>query len=215
MKPKDLKNPYLWKERRPCLDQGVFYVQNYYFKHDKEAFPTLDHPEIYIEYCSGNGDWIVSQAQNNPHQYWIAVEKRFDRVRKIWSKRENSKLSNLLIVAGEAYTFCQYYLPPSLFSGIYINFPDPWPKAKHAKHRLFHPDFVEQLARTSKKDAELLMVSDDPLWVERTTTVIEENPLFTGPFLQKTHPKYETTSFFHKLWLSKGKIIHYLGFKRV
>ena len=219
MKPTDLKCPFKWKERQPCLEGGVLFVPIYYFEHQAFILPPFNslfgrEAPTFIEYCSGNGDWVVAQAEENPDQNWIAVEKRFDRVRKIWSKRENKNLKNLLIVSGEAHTFSQFYLPPTSLSGIYINFPDPWPKGKHSKHRLFHPQFVEELARTSKPSTKLTMVSDDPIWVERTTRAISENPCFHHPLLQTEHPQYQVASFFQKLWTDKGKTIHYLIFTR-
>lgn len=219
MKPKDLKCPFKWEERRPHLEERVLFIPPYYFAHDAFVMPPLSEvfassAPIFLEYCSGNGDWVIDQAEKAPHHNWIAVEKRFDRVRKIWSKRENKKLKNLFIVAGEGFTFSKYYLPDTSLDGVYINFPDPWPKDKHAKHRLFQEPFICELARTLKGDKKITFVSDFPLCVEQAAAVIGSNPLFINKTLEHDHPEYGVSSYFHHLWKTQGKQISFLSFTR-
>src|ERR1700731_3962169 len=138
MKPKDLKRLFTFEERRPLLADQVFYVPYYYEAYENYALPPLcnlfgnEYP-ICVEYCSGNGDWILERAKLNPEKNWIAVEKRFDRVQKIWSKLKNRGISNLFVVCGEAFTFTRFYLLNGAIEEVYINFPDPWPKHCHTK----------------------------------------------------------------------------------
>ena len=152
MKPKDLKSPFSFEERTPLLKDGVLYVPEYYDNHS--AFGHLDWKVIFgntnpvsIEFCSGNGEWIIQKAQDNPDTNWVAVELQFERVRKIYSKRHNLGINNLLIVCGEALTFARHYVADASVEQAYINFPDPWPKKRHAKHRLIKPPFPKELAR--------------------------------------------------------------------
>src|ERR1700722_5861913 len=112
MKPKDLKCPFRWADRRPMIVQGVLFIPQYYDKHAEWTFPGWEDPslfgkkgKIFVEYCSGNGAWIIEKARSNPHLQWIAVEIQFERARKIWSKTQNLQLTNLIVVCGEALTF--------------------------------------------------------------------------------------------------------------
>lgn len=117
MKPKNLKSPYSWEERKPLIRDRVLYVPEHYEKHHAFDFPGWDHPSLFgqkgnlfIEFCTGNGAWIIERARNEPQNFWIVVEQRFDRVKKIWSKIHNYNLNNLVVVSGEALTFSKYYL---------------------------------------------------------------------------------------------------------
>lgn len=103
---------------------------------------------IVIEYCSGNGQWICNQAKNNPHLNWVAVEKRFDRARKIWGGLHRENLTNLIVICAEAVVYTRYYMPRSSVSELYVNFPDPWPKLRHAKHRLIRSEFLKEVEKT-------------------------------------------------------------------
>ncbi len=220
MKPKDLKCPFKWEDRRPCLAERVLYVPLYYQAHSDWSFPGWESifgrsAPLKIEYCSGNGDWINERAKNHPDCNWIAVEQRFDRVRKIWSKMKNYGVENLLIVCGEALTFTQHYVPTGSFDEIYINFPDPWPKGKHAKHRLIQDPFIAEMKRASKSSVKATIATDDEESVKRISKEFinaqQWVSAFEAPYFIADWPGYGT-SFFDQLWRAKGKTIHYLQF---
>ncbi len=218
MKPKDLKSPFTWRERRPAWVEPVLFVPEHYGQHAAFGRPILFNREAptFIEYCSGNGDWIIERSRLFPEYNWIAVEKRFDRVRKIWSKLNNQNRENVAIVSGEALPFSKYYLVPQSITGCFINFPDPWPKGRHAKHRLFSPEFIEILGLILQKKAQVMIATDDEVWVQQILgQFLSEKSPFTStlpqPHFVTDWPNYGT-SFFEELWRSKGKTIHYLQF---
>ena len=213
MKPQDLKYPFAWEERRPLLDRGVLFVPRYYFLHRCPVLFDRVAP-IHLEYCSGHGHWIVERAKKHPAYNWIAVEKRFERVRKIWSKKCNEQVDNLLIVHGDAETFTEFYLSDDSVDHMYINFPDPWPKTKHAHHRLFKQPFIGQMARALKKGGISTMVTDDALWAERIHEAMENSwqPVFPPPFYVTEWENYGS-SYFDALWRKQGRTIHYLQFQ--
>lgn len=219
MKPKDLKSPYSWEMRQPALHRGVLFVPPYYHAHDQwrssewESHFIFSTTPLYIEFCSGNGDWVAEKARAFPNQNWIAVEKCFDRTRKIWAKKENLSLSNLLIVCGTALDFITYYLPDSSVEAIYVNFPDPWPKKKHAKHRIICPPFIEQLCRIVKKNGEATIVTDD---IDNSEEILQEMmqswlASYPSPHFLTGCPDYGS-SFFGDLFKSQGKEIRYMKF---
>ena len=47
---------------------------------------------------------------------------------------------------------------------LFLLFPDPWPKARHAKRRFVHPAMLPLLARVLKPGAEWRVASDDPTY---------------------------------------------------
>ncbi|KAF3362024.1 tRNA (guanine-N(7)-)-methyltransferase [Chlamydiales bacterium STE3] len=222
MKPEDLKRPFKWDARCPLLKDGVFYVPERFSDYVSFSFPdwqdaTLfgnNHP-VKIEYCSGNGAWIADCSLKDPSCNWVAIEKRFDRVRKIWSKRKNLKLNNLLAVSGLGYTVTKHYFKDSSVDEIFINFPDPWPKTRHAKHRIVQPLFIQEMWRILKKNGKVTIVTDDE---DYSQIIIEEMRGFDGFSSQFSAPYYKTdlpgygTSYFEELWRSKGKLIRYHQF---
>jgi tRNA (guanine-N7-)-methyltransferase len=189
------------------------------------TFPGWNAPEFFgndqpvkVEYCSGNGTWIAAQAQQNPKVNWVAVERKFDRARRVWSKIHNLQLSNLMVIYGEALQVTSAYFPASSLAGVYVNFPDPWPKRHHERHRLIAAPFVEQIARCLNDDAIAMMVTDDVPYSEAMIATFGAEPTFK-PVLP--HPYYTEewdnygSSYFENLWRSKGCAIRYHLFKRL
>lgn len=222
MKPKNLKIPFTWEDRKPLYKDRVLYVPKYYFGHQEWSGLAWGDPELFgndhelcIEYCTGNGAWILEKALAFPKKNWIAVEKRFDRVRKIWSKIKNYSLTNLIVVCGEAEPFSDHYAKENTFSEIYINFPDPWPKEKHAKNRIFKQPFLRRVSEIAKEGARATFVTDDEPYSVQMIEEMEKSGLWKSTLPQPCYvtdwPEYGS-SYFDELWRSKGKTIRYMQF---
>jgi len=223
MKPNDLKPPFKWSERYILLKDGILYLPGYY-DCSSYKFPIWSHEDIfgnqnpvYIEYCSGNGQWIIEQAQKNPHINWVALEKRFDRVRKIWSKRDNLAIKNLFIVCGEAQPFAKHLVAGESVDGIYVNFPDPWPKDKHAKHRIIQSDFVSDCAETMKSGASMVLVTDDDTYRDQMLDVVSSHEVlqseYPEPYYIQNLDGYGG-SYFYSLWVELERQINYMRFTK-
>lgn len=221
MKPKDLKATFTWSERRPLLNDGVFYVPAHYSDHQDFPFPDFstlfpNNNPVIIEYCSGNGTWIADRALKNPETNWVAVEMKFDRVRKIWSKMKNHQISNLFIICGEALTVSKHYFKDQVFSGAYINFPDPWPKKRHAKHRLMREEFTSEVKRVLKPGAVLTLVTDDADYSSQAIDVMNHpqsgfESEYPAPYYLADREGYGD-SYFHSLWKERGRTIRFHRF---
>lgn len=222
MKPEDLKSPFTWDKRRVCYEDRVLYVPDYYDKMDLWRFPGWeelfgsDRP-LMVEYCSGNGAWIVEKALAHPEYNWIAVEKKFVRVRKIWSKIKNHGLDNLIAVCGEGKKVSTHFFSHGSVSETFVNFPDPWPKKRHFKNRIIQPIFVAELYRILKQDGKVNLVTDDNDYSAWMIAVMQGHTGFMSdykaPFYQTEREDYGS-SWFQDLWESKGKEIRYHIFSK-
>ena len=224
MKPKNFKPPYRWEDRRVMIHHGVLCVPAHYNEYDSFQFPGWDAPTIFcsqqpvhVEYCSGNGTWIAEKAQQHPDRNWVAVEIRYDRVRKIWSKIQNLQLPNLFCIWGEAHTITKHYFPDDSVAQVYINFPDPWPKKRHHKHRLMKPAFVEEVCRSLQQDGLFTLVTDDveysELGIEALRGYDGLDSLYGSPYFVDDLPGYGS-SYFDTLWRGHGKQIRYHQFRK-
>src|SRR3990167_10207769 len=95
---KDLKIPFEEGEGGALfLDQFLYLPKR--GKMEPQQFTFFENLQpIAIEFCSGNGHWIQERATQFPHLNWIAVEKKFERARKIWVKAKRYCLKNLFVV---------------------------------------------------------------------------------------------------------------------
>ncbi|MBU6148867.1 MAG: tRNA (guanosine(46)-N7)-methyltransferase TrmB [Verrucomicrobia bacterium] len=215
MKPKDLNYPFSFENRQLLTRDFVFYLPPYldcYSGFDAQL--PLGSKPVFVEFCSGNGEWIIDKALKNPEIQFIAVEKMFLRVKKIFSKRENLEIKNLFIVCGDINLLLEHFLPKECVDTLAINFPDPWPKERHIKHRLFHKNFVEKVEGVLKEGGDLFLVTDDNGFSEWVKNAMNSSILSSHkPDLLEPIDSYGS-SFFLRLWESKGKEIFYHHYKK-
>lgn len=219
MKPKDLIFPFIEKEKRVFFDvfNRICYIPPRVQKEElskdfKELF--LKDSPCHLEIGSGNGEWVCEKALLEPDKIWFALEMRFDRVRKIWSKMKNHHIQNLWILCGLAEDILSDYIPRRVLDHISINFPDPWPKKRHAKNRLIQSPFLDCLALALKNEGTLDLLTDDENYFQQMKEVcsassFEKIALFEDTFC----PKRYGSSYFMRLWQEKQKNFYFLKYK--
>lgn len=106
-----------------------------------------DHP-IHIEVGMGKGRFLMDMAKLHPEVNYVGIEMYDSVLLRALQKREEYEqnegtLTNLYFMCVDAR------LLPEIFEKgevgkIYLNFSDPWPKARHAKRRLTSRQFLER-----------------------------------------------------------------------
>lgn len=215
MKTKELQRPFFFTDRKIVFQDEVLFIPEYYSDFHTYIFPSWsqifgnNHPVV-IEYCAGNGKWIIEKAKSQPNTNWVAVEKRFDRVKKIWLNKKNHSLNNLFIICSEGNTFTTQYAPDDTIDRVYINFPDPWPKTKHAKHRIMHEAFKQQLHRILRKDGKVILTTDDRNYLDKSIALMQGSSFLLDQLIED--PKFFGDSYFSTLWQNMGRKIYYAEF---
>jgi tRNA (guanine-N7-)-methyltransferase len=69
-------------------------------------------------------------------------------------------------------------LPAGSLDALFLMFPDPWPKARHAKRRFVHPALLPTLARVLRPGAEWRVASDDPTYQAWVGDVMADQTFF-------------------------------------
>ena len=105
-------------------------------------------------------------------------------------------------------------LPDACLDRVFLMFPDPWPKARHAKRRFVHPAQVPLLARVMKPGATWRVASDDPTYQAWVAEVMASQPHFAPASPAAARPdgwpptRYETKA------LRSGRVPLYWSFVR-
>ena len=124
-----------YKESGRILDAVSLYKGRWH-----EVFGN-DNP-IYIEIGSGRGQFISTHAAQNPNLNYVGIELELVLLGKVGYKAELMGAGdNLKLSAANAVRLDEYFAPGEV-ARIYLNFSDPWPKAKHAKRRLTYTSFL-------------------------------------------------------------------------
>ncbi len=105
---------------------------------------------LHLEIGCGKGAFILEMARRNPETLFVAVEYCREAMLLAVEKVFAESLSNVLFLNADAAKLAEYFAPGEV-DVIYLNFSDPWPKARHAKRRLTAPSFLSAY-RTILKD---------------------------------------------------------------
>lgn len=90
---------------------------------------------IFLEIGCGKGQFITSRAESFPKANYIAIEGQSNVALRALEKAQAEGMENLRIFIAYVHDLEDYFEAGEL-AGIYLNFSDPWPKARHFKRRL-------------------------------------------------------------------------------
>lgn len=127
--------------------------------------------DIWLEIGFGAGEHLAWQARANPDKGLIGCEVFVNGVAALLAEVAAEGLANVRVFADDARALLDA-LPDACLGRVFLLFPDPWPKARHAKRRFVQRANLDRLARVMKAGAELRTASDDPqhvAWVLEQT----------------------------------------------
>lgn len=154
---------------------------------DPRAAFTAPVKELWLEVGSGGGEHALAQVAAHPGAGLIACEVFENGVCSLLSRLvpEGAEASapvppNLRLWTDDARVLLRQ-LPAACLDRLFLLFPDPWPKARHAKRRFVHPALLPELARVLRPGAEWRVASDDPTYQAWVAEVMTAQTLFDAP----------------------------------
>lgn len=134
--------------RKPWAFDALKKIDDYFIESSKDykgkwrdVFGN-DHP-IHAEFGGGKGQFIIQMAEKNPGVNFIMVDVVTEVALAAAQRMENSGLKNVKVILADLREVETYFENEEL-ERIYLNFSDPWPKAKHYKRRLTYRDFLKK-----------------------------------------------------------------------
>ena len=89
---------------------------------------------------------------------------------------EAAGLTNVRVADGDARVLLTDMLLPGSLDEVRVWFPDPWPKARHAKRRLVGPEFVALVASRLRPGGLLHVATDAPAYADAAEHAVRGCP---------------------------------------
>lgn len=102
---------------------------------------------VYLEIGFGNGEFLAELAARHPQCNYLGIEVHRPGVGHLLLEIEKRGLTNLRLCRHDAVELLEQGLAPASLAGVYLLFPDPWPKQRHHKRRILKAELVSVLAR--------------------------------------------------------------------
>jgi len=128
----------------------------------EEVFNKYRGKTAVVDLGCGNGHFLSQYLLKHPDLHGLGVEKRYKRVFKTQTKLRGT----------ESHTLCWDVpdfvrkSPAEFWQEVWMQFPDPWPKKRHAKHRMLRLEFFHNVHRILKSTGRFCFVSDCEAYFE-------------------------------------------------
>lgn len=131
----------------------------------KYQFQKCDEKINYIlDIGTGYGETSIFLANQFLDKVVISCEKYIDGNIILLKNIEKNNIKNIRLHNGNVYDVLDS-TNRECFSLVWIFFPDPWPKNRHAKRRLVTSDFLIKLYNILKDNSEIHIVTDSTIYV--------------------------------------------------
>jgi tRNA (guanine-N7-)-methyltransferase len=185
---------------------------------------TLDPAQIFgnprptrLEIGFGNGEALVALATADPECNFLGVEMHRPGVGHLLLALERQGIDNLRVLRRDATELLHQALPAASLDGVYLFFPDPWPKQRHHKRRIVQPPFLADLARVLRPGGSLHMATDWEDYAQHMLTLLEAAREFdntAGPGRYAPRPQQRPLTRFERRGRRLGHGIWDLVFRR-
>lgn len=125
-----------WAEPEMRKDSKVLFQPDHAPGRWHEIFKNTN--PIHLEVGCGKGQFITEMARLNPSINYIAVDYQHEVLIYLLRRVNEMGLSNIRILPTQVELLV-HYLGKDEVDEMYIQFCNPWPKARHQKRRLTHP----------------------------------------------------------------------------
>ena len=153
--------------RKPWIDEAIHEYDSHFIMDEQEEYKgrwrdVFKKPELplYMELGTGKGKFIAGMAEAHPEANFLGFEVQIGVVyyaaQKLFEQDAPNAKVTLFDIAG-----IEEVVAPGEVDRFYINFCDPWPKARHAKRRLTYRTFLDRYARLLKEGGEVHFKTDN------------------------------------------------------
>ena len=187
----------------------------------RKLFENGTNKPLFLEIGSGKGRFITSSASKNPDALFLAAEGLASVIIRGMVKSREMELDNIRFITTYINDMERDFAEGEL-DGIFMNFSDPWPKARHAKRRLTHKDRLLQYLKVLKPGGFIRFKTDNDDLFDFTLEQIEECKELasfdvtglTRDLHASEFSKISPMTEYEEKFSSQGKNINYVSIRR-
>lgn len=179
-----------------------------------------DYP-IALEIGSGYGHFMLDFVEKNPKLNFVGMDHRFKRSFQLAKKLARLDHTNFRYLRARGERI-EHLFAPNELDRIFYFFPDPWPKTRHHKERLFQESFLNQCHKVLHSEGKIFIKTDHDDYFDWMNKAIQSDQRFEKEFftfdLKSEHPEHFLASFetkFEKIFIAKGIKIKAMVLKMV
>ena len=172
------------------------------------------HAVDVIELGAGTGLFSVELAQRNPHQYFLALDVKGDRLQKGAYEAETRGLTNISFVRARADQLDQL-VPAHSVAEIWSTFADPFPRRHSSGRRMTHPTFLAKYATALHQDGAFYVKHDNPTFFQWSLEQLVAQKWVIDELTFDLHEstlsdEYKIKTTYELRWLDEGRVTQFV-----
>ncbi len=165
-----------------------------------------------VDLGCGKGRFLLARAAACPRTMFLGIDQSAGRLALLARRARRAGLDNIRLLYAESAYAMRRLLPPDSVAVCYVFFPDPWPKRRHRRRRLFHPGFLDALHQALAPGGEVQAATDQPEYGDVIRGLFERDSRFV-PCPPRIPAESEQTDF-EVLFLAQNLSISRCAFQK-
>jgi len=169
--------------------------------------------KLAVEIGFGNGEFLAEEASRCPDWDFVGFEVSLKCIEKAGRKLAQAGVRNVRLVLLDGRFGLRELFPDGSVERVIVNFPCPWPKARHAGRRLVREDFPRTLGAVLREGGRFELTSDHLPFLEEAREALEGCGCFVleGPSPVEGVPRTR----YERKWRLRGLEIRRLVARKV
>ena len=159
---------------------------------------------IFVEIGFGNGEFLEYLARTYPDVLIVGIDVAQLCASKGARLAMAENLSNIRVMHGDARFLLRHCFAPESAERVYMNFPCPWPKARHAQRRVTVPLFADLLNYLLVPGGTFELATDVDWYAQEAAETITANGAFDAEPIV-TNPERPYVTKYERKWKAMGK----------
>jgi tRNA (guanine-N7-)-methyltransferase len=174
----------------------------------------FDRPgSVELEIGCGKGAFLVLAAEMYRDVNFLGVEIARPFARAAAERMARRGFDNVRIMHGDGGHLLQRVLAPGSLSAVHVFFPDPWPKMRHRKRRVFTPGFLDGAERVLAPGGMLCFATDFAEYYASMRAIADAHRGFERVIAYTWEGEGGVTNFERK-YLRAGRTSHRATYRR-
>jgi len=171
---------------------------------------------LILEIGFGYGHFLRHLSARYPDAHIIGLEIDLLSLRKAEGAVARGELPNVRVAYGRAEAALHHNFTPQSLDAVYINFPDPWFKARHEKRRLMQRDTLDAIVSRLKTGGTLHLATDIIDYAEMSAALLAETPTLENlyPSAWVNHEAGRIITKYERRALDEGRACYYFAYRR-
>lgn len=161
---------------------------------------------LVLEVGSGHGEAAVAFADAHPDVDVLAAEVHAPGVAHLLLALEAAPRPNVFVRRQDAVDLLDHELGAGSLVGVHVFFPDPWPKARHAKRRFVQQDTLDLVLERLRPGGHLLVATDHAAYAEHVREQLAQHPRVA--VVEGERPAWRPSAGFEDKGRAAGRAIH-------